>query len=365
MCVVAGFGLYAVAASEMMVRVAAPQAFVPREVIAAPYGVRMNQPGARYRHVTPETTADIEINSQGLRAPRDFEIPKPANVTRVAVFGDSYFLGYEGRYEEIATTQLERRLKEAGCLAEVLNFSVSGFGAAEMLRTFEAKALDFQPDLVIFQWHHTDPDDDLRAHLYELNDGELRATGARYTPATGVKARLNQSPVYRFLSSHSHLFIALREKTSRTVRRAMAGHVFRRDTASEGEQQEERRASKTDLAILAEAERLAQSIGAPFYVVDVPGVQNRMRFRTSFRLLPAEMTARPNYVTPINAFNAAAAYNEKLYWERGHKHLTPKGNAIMAEVISSSLLADPAARKALACPFDASVIAQADDAPEK
>jgi hypothetical protein len=139
----------------------------------------------------------------------------------------------------------------------------------------------------------------------------------------------------------------MREKGSRFVRRAMAGHVFSRKTTAGAK--EERLAGPLDLAILGRAEALSRAAGAPFFVVDVPSVQSRTRFRSSFRLLPETLTGRPNYISPLEAFAAAAGPKEKLYWEKGHRHLTPRGNAVLAGVIAERLIADPQAYDALGC----------------
>lgn len=344
----AAFGAYSLAFAESFVRIVAPQAFVPREIVAAPYGVRMNKPGAVYRQHTPEMSADVRINSEGLRADRDYPVKKPEGVSRVAVFGDSYLLGYEASNADMATARLEEGLRSKNCPAEVLNFAVSGFGTAEMLKTLEARGLDFEPDVVIFQWHHTDPDDNLRANLYRLDNGKLIETGASYVPAIGARTVLESNPVYRKISDQSHLFIAARERASRYVRRMMAGHVFSRKTTS-GASSEERVASPVDVAILGRAELDARRAGAAFFVIDIPGVQSRTRFKSSFRQLPPELVARANYISPQAEFEAAASNTEKLYWERGHKHLTPKGNAVLASVMAERIAGDEAAAAALGC----------------
>jgi len=325
-----GLALYSAAFGEIFMRVFAPQSFVPRLVAAAPYGVRMNAPGAVYRQHTPEVRAVVRINDQGMRADRDFSLQKPEGVSRIAIFGDSYFLGYEADIEDIAATRLEEDLRAANCPVEVLNFSVSGFGAGEMLRTLEAKGMAFQPDVVIFQWHHTDPDDDRRSNLYALDEeGRLKPTGESYVPAMSAREFAERNPAYRLLSQHSHLFVALREHASRFVRRVMAGHVFSR-RVTDGIEESDTPASAVDVAILAAAETRAKAGGADFFVVDVPGAQSRTRFRSSFRLLPADVAARANYVSTVEAFEHAASLTRKLYWERGHRHLTPAGNAVIA-----------------------------------
>lgn len=343
----AGFVAFTALFAEAFVRVFAPQSFVPRDIAAAPYGVRMNRPGAEYVQRTPEMRSVVAINANGLRAPHDFALEKAPGVRRIAVFGDSYLLGYEASYDDMATTQLERTLRQSKCPVEVLNFSVSGFGTAEMLRTLEKEGLRYGPDAVIFQWHHTDPDDTLRADLYALDGDALVETGGTYLPAMGARRAVENNFLFRFLAGHSHLFTILREKGSRFVRRAMAGHVFSRKTTASAK--EERPAGPLDLAILARAEALSRAAGAPFFVVDVPSVQARTRFRSSFRLLPETLIGRANYISPLNAFEAAAGPKEKLYWEKGHRHLTPRGNAILAAAVAERLLADPQAYDALGC----------------
>lgn len=342
-----GFLAFALVFGEVFVRVFAPQSFVPRDIAAAPYGVRMNRPGAVYEQRTPEMRSVVAINRNGLRADRDFSFEKPPRVRRIAVFGDSYLLGYEASYADMATTQLERALQGAKCPVEVLNFAVSGFGTAEMLKTLENNGLRYEPDVVLFQWHHTDSDDNLRANLYALRDGALVETGAAYLPAMGARRAIEDNFLFRTIAGHSHLFTIVRERASRFVRRLMAGHVFSRKTTAGA--QEERMANGLDLAILARAEAASREAGAAFFVVDVPSVQGRTRFRAGFRLLPEALTARGNYIATLPAFERAADPREKLFWEKGHRHLTPRGNAVLAGAVAERLLDTPESYDALGC----------------
>ncbi len=349
----AALGVYALVFAELFVRVFAPQSFVPRDVAPSAWGVRMNRPGAVYEQRTPEMRSTVAINRNGLRANRDFTFEKGAGVRRVAVFGDSYLLGYEASFEDMATTRIERALRDAKCSIEVLNFSVSGFGTAEMLQTLEKNALRYEPDVVIFQWHHTDPDDNRRANLFAMTQAGLVETGQSYLPAMGARRAIDDNPVFRALAGHSHLFTIVRERASRFVRRTMAGHVFSRKTTAGAEA--ERAAGPLDLAILARAEETSRTAGAQFFVVDIPSMQSRTRFRSSFRLLPEEIAARDIYVSPLTAFTEAAGPGEKLYWEKGHRHLTPRGNAVLATVVAERLLKDPESYDALGCEGTASL----------
>src|SRR5256885_2196488 len=54
----------------------------PRRVGGAPWGLRYNEPGARYRHKSADGTWYFHINSQGMRADRDYPYEKPAGVQR-------------------------------------------------------------------------------------------------------------------------------------------------------------------------------------------------------------------------------------------------------------------------------------------
>lgn len=347
--IAAALAAYTFVFAEIFVRLVAPQAFIPRDVAAAPWGVRMNRPGAVYEQRTPEMRSAVAINANGLRAERDFKREKPPGVRRVAVFGDSYLLGYEASYDDMATTRIERALKDRKCPVEVLNFSVSGFGTAEMLRTLEKFGLGFEPDVVLFQWHHTDPDDTMRSGLFAMENGVLVETGSSYLPAMGARRAVEDNPALRFLLANSHLVTIVRERASRFVRRMLAGHVFSRQTTAGATAGAERPAGPLDLAILERAESASRAAGAEFFVIDVPSVQSRTRFRSSFRLLPEELTASETFISPIAAFEAAAGPDEKLYWEKGHRHLTPRGNEVLAAVVADRLLTDPESYDALGC----------------
>jgi hypothetical protein len=182
---------YALLFAELFLRIFAPQAIMPRYVTGTPWGVRGNIPNATYWHQTPEVTVQYRINSQGMRADRDYSVAKPEGTCRVAVYGDSFFVGYELPYSQTYAVRLEQELQAAGIHAEVLNFSVSGFGQAEMLRAHERFGRKFDPDVVLFEWHSTDPDDNVRSGLYRLEHGTVTPTNATYLPSIAVQDRLD------------------------------------------------------------------------------------------------------------------------------------------------------------------------------
>ena len=201
-----GLVAYTLFFSELFIRLVAPQPMFPRYITGTPWGVRGNIPGAHYWHWSPEVDVEFRINRWGMRDDRDFALEKPPGTCRIAVFGDLFFMGYEVDLKDLFSARLEARLRSSGINVEVLNFSVSGFGTAEMLRTYEAFGRNFNPDLVIFQWHLSDPGDNVRSDLYRIVNGQLLPGSPTYLPSVEVQDVLMQSRVYRWVADHSQLY---------------------------------------------------------------------------------------------------------------------------------------------------------------
>src|SRR5262249_24998751 len=94
---------------------------VPRRVVRGPWGLRINEPGAVYRHQSADVSIWFRINSKGLRADREYSYEKPAGVKRIVCLGDSFTAGYEVDVEDCFTRVLERELTARGRKVEVLN----------------------------------------------------------------------------------------------------------------------------------------------------------------------------------------------------------------------------------------------------
>ena len=144
--------VYTLIFAEASVRVFDPQPLMPRYITGTAWGVRGNIPNARYWHHTPEVDVQYRINGQGLRADRDYPLTKPPGTCRIGIFGDSFLFGLEVDMTQSFADRLEKRLIERGIPPEVLNFSVGGFGTAEMLQTYEQFGRNFDLDVVIFSW---------------------------------------------------------------------------------------------------------------------------------------------------------------------------------------------------------------------
>jgi hypothetical protein len=341
---VPALALYALLLGEACVRVLDPQPMMPRYVTGTAWGIRGNLPGAVYRHVTPEVDVGYRINSQGLRADREYPLEPPPDACRVAVIGDSYFAGYEVEFEDTVARNLERALVAAGTPAEVLNFSVSGLGTAEMLRTYEGQIRRFSPDLLVAQWHYTDLDDNPRSGLYEVRDGQLRQAAREYLPSIAVQDTLNRFALYRFLSEHSQLYSFVRERAGGLGKQAIswlrqvgkpadpkvpAASVENAGPTGPGPEQV---LSALLLRRLGEATTTA---GTDFLIVDVPDMLGRDKLVSVWDSLPASVVRDLPVLHAAEVFAPLASPDTKLYFERGHRHLTPLASEALGKAIAA------------------------------
>jgi hypothetical protein len=344
--------VYALAFSELFVRLLCPQPLLPRYVTGTPWGVRGNIPNARYWHHTAEVTVQYRINGQGLRADQDYPLRKTPGTCRIAVFGDSFLMGYELDLRDTFTTRLEQALRNQKCRVEVLNFSVSGFGTAEMLRTYEAFARKFDPDVVMFSWHSSDVDDNVRSGLYQLSDGKLESTNRAYVPGVSTQDFLMRWRLYRLVADNSQLYSLLRERLAGVTKRLLVQLRQERhqenktavtSDAETGDEEDAARATQTQenialsSALVVRAAQEVTADGKDFYIVEIPIRVSRVAFRSSIDVLPPEVRSQINIVSPLAAFSRAARPDLRLFYESGHGHFTPLGAEILANQAASAL----------------------------
>lgn len=335
---------YVMVASEFFLRWVAPVPVMPRYVTGAPYGVRMNVPNRTYWQTTPETHIRFHINSQGMRADRDYDLRKPDGICRIVMLGDSFFMGYEVDLKDSIQYRLEQSLRNAGYPCEVINLAVSGMGTAESLITYENIGKAFTPDIVLLEMHRTNLDNNARSGLFKLQNGKLAQVGTQYLPGVRISDFLMQSPVYCWISENSQLYSALREKIAAFVKSLV---VFLKtgvidnsvgiSTDEEGEKaMEEKRA--LNLAIVQRLEEEAKP--ARLMMVEIPDFVTRTRFRSFNPLDPSRnpYLATGQYITAIEDMQNAAANGHNMYYERGEGHLTPDGTATLTNKVAKSIM---------------------------
>lgn len=377
---------YTLLFSELFVRLLDPQALMPRYVTGTAWGVRGNIPHAHYYHHTPEVDVEFRINAEGMRDEREFPLQKPAGVCRVAVFGDSFLVGYELKLQDTFAARLEQRLRSAGINAEVLNFSVSGFGTAEELQTFEGFGRRFDPDVVMFQWHESDPDDNVRSGLFALKRGELVRISDQYQPGVQTQDLLMKSRLYRLVADHSHLYSLVRERIAGFLKAELVNlkHSVRQELARSAVDRQPHPAqppqnfknpspvkaaaasgaagpaaaagtipdedlqdiwARPDIqlsaALLARSRATVEADHRNFYVVAIPTPRSRVEIRSAADLLPPQTRSLLRIISPDAAFRRAARPDLKLYYERGHGHLTPIAVGLLVDQTMRAIGKDP------------------------
>jgi hypothetical protein len=356
MKVAAAVGLvaYTLVFSELFIRLVAPQPIFPRYVTSTPWGVRGNIPGARYWHSSADMRVEFRINRWGMRDDRDFTLAKPPGVCRIALFGDSLMMGYELDLKDTFAARLEAQLHASGINAQVLNFSVSGFGTAEDLRAYEGLGRKFAPDMVIFGWNSTDLADNVRSDLYRLQNGRLVVGNSTYLPSTEVQDFLTQSSVYRWVAEHSDLYNMVRERAGLITRRVLAtasqywlqfGTAMARDRNVRTVQTDEYPPALAT-ALLQKSMDEVEHDGGDFVVVDIPDRLSRTTFSSSLDSISRKLPALET-VMPLDAFRAFASPDRELYYEHGEGHLTPQGVAIIVNLTANAI---SKSAKLIGCP---------------
>jgi len=322
---------------------------MPRYVTSAPYGIRGNIPNSTYWHTTPDTRAHMRINSAGIRSDKEYSYTKKPRQCRIVIFGDSFFMGYEVSLEDSFAYLLENELNIRGYPCEVINLAVSGFGTAEMLVALQEEGKKYQPDLVIFQWHESDLDENIRSNLYSLNKDTLVRKNNKYLPGIKTRDWLMQFSVYRFIIENSQLYSALRESAATKIKRFLAKNTSNSQSRTPPHSDNIVDAThstkplvpyniKLAVKLLLSAKNYSSSINAKFMVVDVPVKWKNQEMYSSLSKLPKDIGSDLSIVTPINKFKQLESNNNLLYYENGAGHWNVLGNKIVADQVTSTLI---------------------------
>lgn len=322
----------------------------PRHVVGAPFGVRINEPHAVYRHKSADVNVWFRINGQGMRADREYAKEKPPGVKRIVSLGDSFTVGYEVEGEETFSSVLESRLRAAGESVEVLNAGVSGFGTAEECVYLERELFSYSPDVVLVSFYQNDLVDDVRSDLFRLENGKLVAGAQSYVPGGRLGNFLNENWLLSWLSGYSNAFALAKETANRIAKRelvernlaqqahAAAGSDSGEDSPGDSQGAQERALSAAIFERIYDDCRarnvplVIQSIPTPnanFHPTDLDEVFPSAEFdvkRPGLYFLAAKPVLMP-YVG-----------RELLYWERSHQHWTPLAHRLSGEALAKLVL---------------------------
>jgi hypothetical protein len=334
------FFIYALIFSEIFIRVMEPQALIPRYVTAGADGIRMNIPNAVYKHKTPEIDVEMRINLQGIRSDREFSLNKPADIYRIVLLGDSFFMGYEVDLEDSIAFLLEKNMLSQGVNAEVINLSVSGFGTAENLIALRKRGSVYQPDLIVMQWHDTDDEDNIRSNLFSVEEGHLIEKNAHYLPGIQTRDKLMQVPGYEWLISNSHLYSIVRQKLSEKIKKFLLNQrkASRTNESTQVKTDQERAPDNLDEILILAVKAEAEQMGANLVIFDVPRRVSRTEFNSSFTKLDLAQLGDTLLVSPVDLFTSMGSDDVKLYTEKGNGHWTKLGNRLAAGLLTEKVL---------------------------
>ena len=338
--------VYSVVFLEFFARLFAPSVIMPRYVVDAPYGIRMNMPNRSIWHHTPDYRINIRTNTRGVRADTDIPYEKAPDVFRVVALGGSFTLGYGVVIEDLFLTQMAAELGAAGVKCEIVNLAVSGHSTAEELITLQEEGLRYQPDLVLVGWHPTDLDDNVRTDLFRLEDGQLVRANETYLPAVAVRKFLFSFRLYAFIAEKSHLYNATRETVSEWVidgltayrlwRRCVWNLLYSSETGEGSASRTAEYKQALATALLVEVRDVAEAQGADLMVLDIPRVRTREGRRELVSFLPLPVRTDFDVYSPVAELNQMPIAN--VFWQRSAGHWTPRACASVGQGLASHML---------------------------
>ena len=212
--------------AEGLVRVFFDEPVQPRFVIDPGYGVRANKPNVETRHYVPgDYEVGITTNSAGMRGQREYPEARVPGKRRVLLLGDSFVFGYGVEDQDVVSAVLEDLLNAGDATGggyEVINLSVSGVGQAEELVTWEKRARNYDPDVVVMFYFENDVGNNASSELYKVAaDGTLTRTGNSFLPGTNLQDSLLSIGPTRWLFEHSQAWNLIRNRLSSLVQKSL------------------------------------------------------------------------------------------------------------------------------------------------
>lgn len=111
---------------------------------------------ARWIVETPEYKVEYHTNNDGMRDKTVHLVPKPKDMQRILVVGDSFALGAANDYDQIWPVLLEKALLSQGHSADVVKAGVLASDLPENVVYLEKLLPKFRPDIVVISFHSND-----------------------------------------------------------------------------------------------------------------------------------------------------------------------------------------------------------------
>lgn len=357
--------IFSLAMAETFLRVAAPQPVGLSWL--SPDGLWLHAPGLEATYRRSEFAVRVRFNSRGFRG-GEWATPKPPDVLRVLVLGDSFAEGLQVNEPDLFTTRLERAFEGSSPRVEVLNAGVSGMGTGDEIALFDLHGAALAPDLVIVAFCLQNDT------MNDVLGGRCRLDGAGTAHCDPIPR-----PSARSLAlAHGRSWIASRSHFYQLVRAAVVElpleRMGLRTRPPEGDATmpfaDDRHllpppaylveGDRLSQALLAQLDARTRAIGAPLWAVPLPiraqvdsalwpDVARQFPGRELLRDAPQRAFAagaealRIPVVDPYDAFRAASDSGDPPFWQLD-AHFTPTGHRLVAEALAARLRSDPRLR---------------------
>ena len=217
-----------------------------------------------------EFKQEIRFNALGMRD-RDHAKAKPANTTRILVFGDSFMealqIAFEDSFPSLLESGLRQRLQRN---VEVINCAVSGWGQADQLAYLRKYGKALEPDLIlVVMTLHNDVFDNMEEKFFTLVNGKLITKPVvRRSSAEWMILRIKG-----FFASRSHLWQLLRKwkhlGKTRNAATALDKHVMQLISGNE-ETAELKRGWSLTFELFKAIQAVGKSLGAQTAIMLIP-----------------------------------------------------------------------------------------------
>lgn len=297
-----------------------------QDVAYGPFEIRHNIPNSHYFHTSVDGRWEFRINTQGFRADRDHPFEKRQGTIRIAAIGDSVTAGYEVRQEYAYPAIIERYLKKQAVEAEVLNAGVSGFSTAEELVMLEHYLVRFDLDYVVLAFYRNDYDDNIKADLFELRDGELVTKNYRYTPGIRVANFLYRYTPHPWFHEHSYAYTYVYNVLYQFAKRALLSSSVKR--VEEGLVQFEGEVvdyqQELALALIRRIREVCHSHGIELILMDIPTYSHQASLGKEVAL----DSYADFFIDGRQLLNDYVGVTE-VHVPHGHRHLNEMGHLVL------------------------------------
>lgn len=301
----------------------------PRYHTDARYGeftLRRTRPDTRYWHTSVDGSWEFITNSQGFRNTQEFTPEKPRGALRVLALGDSQTQGFEVHQHETYAAVIENYLKQEGYRAEVMNAGVSGFSTAEALVLLEEEGLRYHPDVVVLGFYANDFEDNFKAGLFELRDGELVVAKHEHIPGVRILNVINSVAPLRWLSENSYAYSFLLNQGWQAGKALLAAVAEKKVQTEYAVTTEEVNRQKMELAgaLIRRMAQVCRDNGFRFVILDiahVPKTPGTIQSSLPDEMLPMLREQADALIDSRDLFNEYRQ-TATLHLPHGHHHIS-------------------------------------------